>query len=71
MQKLKALLILLTVIASLIPVYSCLAYLQKVIRPRASLARLLLYLLTALCIIFAATFLLVWIARQVFGPASP
>ncbi|MET0391788.1 MAG: hypothetical protein ABW019_01550 [Chitinophagaceae bacterium] len=70
MQKLKALAILLVIAASLVPVYAVLSWLQKAIRPRESMSRLFAYLLAALCIIFASVFLVVWIVKALFAPAS-
>jgi hypothetical protein len=53
----------------LIPVYILYKYLQKKIRPRESMGRLLLYLATGSFLIFLYTFLLVFAIRMLFPGA--
>ena len=69
LMRLRAVVIILIIIASLIPVYSFNKYLQKVIRPKESLGRLMGYLLTGLVTIFVYTFLVVFIIRKLFPTA--
>ena len=68
-MKLKAIAILLIIIASLFPVYLANKYLQKVIAPRRSMLRLFLYLLTGFALIFGYTFLVVLIIKKIFPSA--
>jgi hypothetical protein len=68
-MKLKALTILLLIVISLIPVYALYKNLQKMIRPRESGSRFLLYLLAVCILIFVYTFLLVFIIRLLFPGA--
>jgi hypothetical protein len=68
-MRLRAVVIILIIIASLIPVYSFNKYLQKAFRPRESLGRLMGYLLAGLVLIFAYTFLLVFFIRKLFPTA--
>jgi uncharacterized membrane protein YidH (DUF202 family) len=70
MEKLKAVIVLLIIITAAIQIYTVNKYLQKVIRPRESLGRLLLYILAAMTLIFAATFVLVLTIRFLFPPTS-
>ena len=69
MQKVKAVVILLMIILSLIPVYSINKYLQKITRPRESLQRLLVYMLAGMLLIFAYTLLLVLVIKLLFPKA--
>jgi hypothetical protein len=68
-MKLKALAILVIILVSLIPVYSLNWYLQKIIKPKESMARLFLYLLSVFLLVFAYTFLVVLVIRKLFPVA--
>ena len=68
-MKWKAVIILLIIIVSLIPVYSINKYLQKILQPRKSLARLLLYLLSGMLLVFLYTLLLVLVIKGIFPKA--
>ncbi|MGQ0738183.1 MAG: hypothetical protein ACT4OJ_03910 [Bacteroidota bacterium] len=68
-MKLKALMILVIIIVSLLPVYLIYKHLQRVMQPRASGRKFLLWLLTVLSIIFVYTFLLVLTIRLLFPGA--
>jgi hypothetical protein len=65
-MKLKALAILFIILASLIPVYLFNRYLQKIIRPRVSMGRLFLYMLSGFLLVFAYTFLIVFVIKRLF-----
>jgi len=68
-MKLRAIIILMLIIVALIPAYSINKILQKVLRPRESLTRLLCYLLSALLLVFAYTMVLVLLIRYFFPTA--
>ena len=68
-MKWKALLILVIIIASLLPVYMVYKYLGRVMKPRESGRNFLLWLLAVLTIIFAYTFLVVLVIRLLFPGA--
>jgi hypothetical protein len=68
-MKLKALVILLIIIVSLFPVYLFNKFLQKIIRPKASLGRLFLYLFSGFTMVFVYTFLIVYIIKKLFPAA--
>ena len=70
MEKLKAVIVLLIIITAAIQIYTVNKYLQKVIRPRESFGRLLLFILAAMTLIFAATYVLVLTIRFLFPPTS-
>jgi len=67
--KLKALVILLVIVISLIPVYSLYKYLQKIIRPKESFGRLFLYLFAGSLLVFVYTFLIVFVIKKLFPGA--
>jgi len=69
MQKLKAIAILLIILVSLIPVYWLNKKLQSTIRPKESLARLFLYILSGFALVFIYTFLVVFIVKKLFRGA--
>jgi uncharacterized membrane protein YidH (DUF202 family) len=69
MQKLKAFTILIIILASLIPVYLFNKYLQKIIRPRESVGRLVLYLFCGFALVFGYTFLIVLVVKLIFPRA--
>ena len=68
-MKLKAIIILFIIITSLLPIYSINKYLQKIIRPRESLQRLLLYMFSGMLLIFLYTLLLVFVIKLLFPKA--
>jgi hypothetical protein len=68
-MKWKALVILLIILASLIPLYSINKYLQNFLRPRESLARLFSYLLSGMLLVFLYTLLLVFLIKWMFPSA--
>jgi hypothetical protein len=68
-MKLKALVILFIILASLIPVYLVNRYFQKAIRPKESLGRLFLYLLSGFLVVFIYTFLVVLAIKKLFPGA--
>lgn len=68
-MKWKAIVILLLILASLIPVYSINKYLQKILRPRQSLGRLFSYLLSGMLMVFLYTLLLVLLIKWIFPNA--
>lgn len=68
-MKWKSVLIFLIIVISLIPVYIGNKYLRRIAKPRQSLGRLFLYLLSGLVLVFIYTFLLVWVLRMLFPGA--
>lgn len=70
-MSLRSVFILLLLIASLMPAYYANKLLHRFIRPRQSLGRLLVYMLSALSLSFAYTFLLVWILLHLFPYVFP
>ena len=68
-MKWKAIVILLIILISLIPLYSINKYLQKFLRPRESLARLFSYLLSGMLLVFLYTMLLVLLIKWVLPSA--
>jgi hypothetical protein len=68
-MKWKAIVILLIILASLIPLYSINKYLQKFLRPRDSLARLFSYLLSGMLLVFLYTLFLVFLIKWMFPSA--
>jgi len=68
-MKWQALLILLIIIVSLFPVYLLNKYIQKNLRPRESLGRLILYLVIGFLTVFIYTFLLVYGVKKLFPAA--
>ena len=68
-MKWKAIVILLIILASLLPVYAINKYLQKILRPRESLARLFSYLLGGMLLVFVYTLLLVLLIKWIFPNA--
>ena len=65
----KATIIVLLIIASLLPAYLLYQYLAKKMRPRESGSRFLAWMVTVFAIIFAYTFLVVFIIRLIFPGA--
>jgi uncharacterized membrane protein YidH (DUF202 family) len=70
MLKIQKLAILFILIGSLIPVYAIIKYLQNIIQPRQSFGRLLLYVCSALAVVFIFTFGVVFLIGKLFRPAS-
>jgi hypothetical protein len=67
--RIKAIAILGIIILSLLPVYLLYKYLQKVMRPRESMQKFLLWMLVMFFIIFAYSFLVVLIIKLLFPGA--
>jgi len=67
--NLKAFVILIIIIVSLFPVYMFNKFMQKKIRPRESMSRLFLYLLSGFALVFIYTFLLVFVIKKLFPGA--
>lgn len=68
-MKWKAIVILLMILVSLIPVYSLNKHLQKILRPRESLARLFSYLISGMLLVFLYTLFLVFLIKWIFPNA--
>ena len=68
-MRFKSLAILFIILVSLIPVYLFNKYLQKKIRPKESMGRLFLYMLTGFIVVFAFTFLVVFVIKKLFPGA--
>lgn len=64
--KLKALTILFIVLMSLFPVYLLYNYLQKILRPKESMRRFFFWMIASFALIFAYTFLLVFLISLTF-----
>jgi hypothetical protein len=65
----KAIVIFLIVLVSLVPAYFINKYLQKILRPRESLSRLLFYLVSGMLLVFIYTLLLVLLIKLIFPNA--
>jgi len=68
-MRLQAVTILLIIIASLLPVYMLYKYLQKIMQPKESMRKFLLWLLVNFILIFGYTFLLVFAIKLLFPGA--
>ena len=68
-MRYKAIVILLIILVSLLPAYLLNKYLQKILNPRKSLGRLILYLLSGLLLVFVYTLLLVFLIKWIFPDA--
>ncbi len=68
-MKWKTVLIVFIILVSLFPVYFLNRYIQKMIQPRKSLARLLSYLFSGFALVFVYTFLLVLVIKKLFPGA--
>jgi hypothetical protein len=68
-MRYKAIAILLIILVSLVPAYLLNKYLQKIINPRKSLGRLIIYLLGGLLLVFFYTLLLVLLIKWIFPGA--
>ncbi|MFI5185573.1 MAG: hypothetical protein ACHQF0_02545 [Chitinophagales bacterium] len=68
-MKIKALLILVIILGSLIPAYSFNKFLQKILKPRESFGRLFFYLLSAMLLVFVYTMALVLLIKWIFPNA--
>ena len=68
-MRLKAILILLIILVSLVPAWSFNKYLQKIIKPRTSLGRLFFYLISTMLLVFLYTMLLVLFIKWIFPGA--
>lgn len=69
MQRLRAILIVLLITASLLPFYLLYQYLVKWIQPKQSLSRFIAWLILVLAMIFIYTFIVVFIIRRLFPSA--
>ena len=63
--------VLLVIMLSLVPAFYLNRWLQKIIQPRKSFLRLLLYILTAFVLVFLYTFVIVWCIAKLFPIAKP
>ncbi len=68
-MKLKSIAILFIIILSLLPAYWLYKKLQLVTRPKESMTRFLFWLVTVFALIFAYTFLVVFVIRMLFPTA--
>jgi len=68
-MRYKAIVILLIILVSLVPAYLLNKYLQKILNPRKSLGRLIIYLLGGLLLVFVYTLLLVFLIKWIFPNA--
>ena len=68
-MRIKAILILLTIIAATIPAYYLLKYAERKIKPRESLGGLILYLVSGACIIFVFVMAIVELLAWLVIPA--
>ncbi|HEY4149654.1 MAG TPA: hypothetical protein VGM41_12030 [Chitinophagaceae bacterium] len=64
--KLRDVLISLIILVSLLPAWYFNRYLQRIIQPRRSFGRFLLYLLSGFAMAFGYTFIIVWIISRLF-----
>jgi hypothetical protein len=65
-MRTRSLVILLILVGSVAPAYYINNYLQRIIAPRQSFTRLLLYLLSGFVLVFVYTFLVIWIISRLF-----
>ncbi|MEQ1677805.1 MAG: hypothetical protein ABL876_13935 [Chitinophagaceae bacterium] len=68
-MRFKAVIIVLLIILSLLPVYMLYKYLEKVMRPKESVLRFLGWMVAVLALIFVYTFLVVFVIQLVFPGA--
>jgi len=68
-MKWEAFAIMAIILASLLPAYLLHKYLQKKMRPKESGRRFLLWLLAELALVFAITFLTVFMIKLIFPKA--
>ena len=68
-MKLKSIAILFIIILSLLPAYWLYKKLQMAMRPKESMTRFLFWLVTVFALIFAYTFLVVFVIRMLFPTA--
>lgn len=68
-MKWKAFLILFIILISLFPVYLLNKYFQKILQPRKSFGRLMLYLFSGFALVFIYTFLIVFVIKKIFPGA--
>jgi len=67
--KIKAIIILLIILVSLIPVWMLYRYARVKMKARESMGRFLLFMLIMFAVIFSYTFLLVFLVRMIFPGA--
>jgi uncharacterized membrane protein YeaQ/YmgE (transglycosylase-associated protein family) len=60
------LIILAVIFISLVGAFYVNKFLQKIIQPRKSFGQFIVYIISAFVIVFAYTFLLVWIVEHLF-----
>ncbi len=65
-MKTRSLLIWLVLLLSLLPAYYFHRGLLRLLQPRRSFGRFLLYLLSGLVMVFAYTYVVVWIISRLF-----
>jgi uncharacterized membrane protein YidH (DUF202 family) len=68
-MKWKAIVIMFIILSSLIPAYSINRYLLRMLRPKESLSRLFIYLLSSLLLVFVYTLVLVLLIKMIFPGA--
>jgi hypothetical protein len=67
-MKLRALLILLVVLAAMVPLYFINRWMRRVMRPRENAGRLFLFILTYFVLIVGYTMLVVGVIVRIFPP---
>ncbi len=65
-MKGRALLILLVIVLALVPAWYFNRYLLRVLDPRRSFGRFMIYVLTGFAMAFGYTFIVVWIISRLF-----
>jgi len=65
-MKFKLIAIILLILIALIPVYKVDKYLKRIVKPRRSGLRLLIYMFLGFVMIFIYTFLLVFVIKRIF-----
>jgi len=68
-MKLKAIIILLIITCSIIPLYFFYKYIQRIIRPKESMGRLFLYLMSGFALVFIYSFLIGLLVKMLFPTA--
>jgi hypothetical protein len=69
MSRLNRLLVLLIILAALLPVWFMNQWMQKLFQPRRSFVRFILFILLSFLLIFAYTFLLIYLLGKLFPVA--
>jgi hypothetical protein len=68
-EKLKSLAILFIILVSLVPAFLLYKYLERSMRPRDSVKRFIAWLFSVFILVFAYTFLVVFVIRLFFPGA--